>query len=143
MTRTLLTLTALFPLWLSGCDLNEGPGEEIGETVDAIREGKSLDEIGDQADDVFQRRSSLEKRLDAVGDWLEARRKALADGTEELGDNAGQALDDIEQRMDKASKDLKDSGESVGEDIEQAIDDLETSMDELVVTPKEKKSGER
>ena len=132
MFRTRLIASLLATSFLAtACDVNEGPAEELGEAIDAAKERQPLENIKNEAGDVFERRTALDRRLDSVGDWIADRRKDIADGSRDFGDGAEAQLDDLEQRLDKARQNVKDGTEEMGDDLDKAVADLEREIDEL------------
>lgn len=128
-----IALTAL--CMTLACDLNEGPGEEAEEAVNAVQDGKSLDQIGDQVEDVGQAvtqpRSKLERRLADIDAWLDERHQELKATGEQASDDVQNALDDLGRRAEALRTKLADQTAALGDDIERELAEIEAKIDEM------------
>ena len=57
LNNLVLAMAMALPLFLAGCDMNDGPAEEAGENVDeAIGEtGEAIEDTGDKVQDEVNR----------------------------------------------------------------------------------------
>ncbi len=123
---TLCSLAVLGAASLGGCDRNEGFDGEAEEAWQAIKEGRSAEEIGEEIDEATRNltspRSDLSKRIDELEQMLTERRQA---------DGDGEVLQQLQQDLEAARSELKEGGEAVGEEVEKALLDIEQAIASL------------
>lgn len=130
MTIRLLLLSLLS---LAACDRSESFGDEAGEAVEAIRDGRPMDEVGEEAGEaaraLTERRSKLNRELDKIERWFEARADELGDAepTREFED----AVNDLGRRIDQAGQDVADATEDSVDDVEAELRQLRRDTKDL------------
>jgi len=120
---------------LAACDLNESPAEEAEEAVEAVRDGKSMDKVGNQVEDIGQamteRRTKLEKRLAKVDAWFEERANELEASGEDADEQLEASMKDLGDRIEKLQTKLADQSQEIGDDVSREVDSLEAEIQEM------------
>lgn len=97
----LFTILGLGLAGLAGCDIDEGPGEELREATEAIRNGEPASEVIDELGDVVQsdRSAPFDEQLDQTDAWLARQRKELKDAGKDASKEISEQLDAIDREV--------------------------------------------